>query len=205
MQLFRDRGQLYDLDRRPISVVHAVVSGELYVIRFPKEPAAPPPAEAFLLMDGQDAPVKLSLTASPRGGITPALNEWIGWRPVPPQQESRSDVRVPINEDMLMHTPARKEPVPVRVNNLSAGGLRFVSHDRYSTGVTLDFSLPLDQPPEPPVTLSAEVRNVVPLRTEEGISDGYGCRFSDAGVELTDRIRRYVFQRQLQERRKKYD
>lgn len=91
-------------------------------------------------------------------------------------------------------------PVPAVVLDISGGGLQFASPNPLPPGAQVRFELPLDEA-EPPLTALARVLNV--REPEEGRElYRFNARFEDLTARERERIVRYVFQQQIELRKR---
>ena len=203
MNCLTERGLLYDLNAEFLTRAHYCErNGQLFLE--PEDVRRRLPIKAFLLPEGHTLPFQVTLLPLPPDLCTKESCPYIGERRLRRNvTDIRADLRVDVELTALagLQVPTQE----VRVLDLSSGGLLAVTTGRYDLGTTLVVQLPLtDQEDRPlPLTLRATIRNRMPVMLEAGRQAlGYGCQFLHLDEADEEALRRYVFQTELEQRRR---
>lgn len=197
---FTRRGLLYTLDSQLIAAVQYSEIGDTLLIRDPEKPRDELPEEAFLVTkDPLDTSkcFRISLKWDVYPEETGEESILTGQRRKHTSSTNdRGDVRVSVEIDILLESPALKKPIKASVKNISAGGVFFVCESTFTKGESVSFTLPLGGKD---MSLTAQILNKVPTSKEKAW--GYGCSLMDLDTATESRIRQFVFQEELRHRK----
>ncbi len=107
------------------------------------------------------------------------------------------ELRLIMRENKIVQTV---NPVNIKIQNLSIGGLLFTSSTEFFIGDTIVFTF--DYYKETPVILDARIIRIDPAKDEYSYNS-YGCIFNELTRNDENIICKYLYERQLQVYKKK--
>ena len=110
----------------------------------------------------------------------------------PPRNDLRRDFRVSVIFDITLQSLDFAKPITVSVENLSAGGLLFISKEDFEIDTKVGFSLPIA---DPPVRVAGIIVNKISVN-KKGYN-GFGVRFHAVPTAIESIIRKYIFEQQM--------
>ena len=200
-------GLLYTLSSQLIATVRYEEIGDAILLHILDQKESSIPDEAFLVTKDPNETSKsfciaLSWDTYPEddeGQGPPKDRVLTGRRRKPASCANvRGDLRVPVDMEIWVESPALEKPVKAVVKNVSAGGVLFVCEAPFSRGESVSFSLPL---PGRSLQLMALIVNKIPT-TKENVW-GYGCSLMDLDTAKESKIRQFVFQEEVRHRRER--
>ena len=198
-------GTLYDLNADALVRINFLENGDHISLIVTGKIAARLPTQVFLLPSATDdcprpRPFLIVLSSKIDWDMVAEMDDQLiieATRAATSTTDNRNDFRVSVDLQTEIVSPSLSEPCTVRIENISAGGIFFTTHDDFERGMFFSFSLPL---PNIRNLLVARIVNRVP-GADDGTM-GYGCQFIALPGDVESELRKYIFQ--IQQNRRKH-
>ncbi len=206
--LERKPGTLYDLNADPLLHIKFLEDGDRISLIVKGKIAAQLPEQVFLLPKTTNEcphpkPFLLILSKKIMRDEAAEVDDQLiieATRAAATHTDNRNDFRVPVDLTVDIVSPSLSDSCSVRIQNISAGGIFFISHEDFERGMFFSFALPL---PNFHNLLVARIVNRVP-GSADGVM-GYGCQFLSLPGDAEAELRKYIFQVQQNQRRRTFE